>query len=141
MHVMNDLNKLYSPVIKEHNASPYHFQKVAEATTVKAYNPVCGDAFEFYLQMANGKISSLHFHGYGCAVSMASGSVLVKSLEGSGVADAINTCDRFLDSLTKEVDPVPDEWKAFAAVKEFPARHECATLAWMEIRKFLSGIK
>jgi nitrogen fixation NifU-like protein len=76
---MSDLNKLYAPAIKSHQANPYHFVRVGNAPhTVKAYNPICGDRYDFFLDVKDNMISSLHFHGYGCAVSMAAGSVLAK---------------------------------------------------------------
>ena len=137
---MSDLNKLYDPVIKAHQAHPYHFEKISNSSdTIKAYNPVCGDRFDFFVNLADKKLSTVHFHGYGCAVSMAAGSVLVKSMEGKSIKEAINLCNDYLDLLNgKEVkDNVPDEFRAFIAVKDFPARYECATMAWVEMKKFL----
>lgn len=137
---MSDLNKLYDPVIKAHQASPYHFEKIANASnTIRAYNPVCGDRYDFFVDLEDGKIANTHFHGYGCAVSMAAGSVLVKSLEGKSIEEAVNFCNHYLDLLDgKEVaTEVPEEFNSFIAVRDFPARYECAAMAWMEMRKFL----
>jgi nitrogen fixation NifU-like protein len=137
---MSDLNKLYDPVIKAHQANPYHFEKITNTSdTIKAYNPVCGDRFDFFVHVADKKLSTLHFHGYGCAVSMAAGSVMVKSLEGKSVEEAINLCNNYLDLLDgKEVKTkVPAEFDSFRAVRDFPARYECAAMAWMEMKQFL----
>ncbi len=137
---MSDLNKLYDPVIKAHQAKPYHFEKITNSSdTIRAYNPVCGDRYDFFVNVADKIISTMHFHGYGCAVSMAAGSVLVKSLEGKSIEEAINLCNDYLKLLDgKEViTKVPDEFRSFMAVRDFPARYECAAMAWMEMRKFL----
>jgi nitrogen fixation NifU-like protein len=85
------------------------------------------------------KLLALHYHGYGCAVSMAAGSVLVKSLEGKTIEEAVNLCNNYLALLDgKEVKTiVPEEFRAFIAVKDFPARYECAAMAWMEMKKYL----
>jgi nitrogen fixation NifU-like protein len=135
---MNDLNKLYDPVIRSHQANPYHFMKVKDAVhTVKAYNPICGDRHDFFLDVHDKRIKSLHFHGYGCAVSTAAGSVLVKSLEGKTVAEAIGLCTAYLDLLNGKAETLNEEWRALAVVREFPSRYDCAAMAWEEIREFL----
>jgi NifU-like protein involved in Fe-S cluster formation len=70
---------------------------------------------------------------------MAAGSVLAKSLEGKTIEEAINLCNDYLNLLDgKEViTKVPDEFSSFMAVRDFPARYECAAMAWMEMKKFL----
>ena len=68
----NDLRKLYSEIIKEHNENPFHFEKISDAKNmIKAYNPICGDRFELYVDSQQNKIEKLHFHGFGCAISKA----------------------------------------------------------------------
>jgi nitrogen fixation protein NifU and related proteins len=137
---MSDLNKLYDPIIKAHHAHPYHFvKKVSSSNSIKAYNPVCGDRFDFFIDIVDQKISSLYFHGYGCAVSMATGSVLAKSLEGKSIEDAIHLCHDYLNLLdgNKEISSVPEEFHSFKAVRDFPARYECAAMVWVEMKKFL----
>lgn len=135
---MDDLNKLYSPVIKAHQAHPYHFQKMKDVVNVKAYNPICGDKFEFYPEIDENKIISFHFHGYGCAVSMAAGSVLVKALEGRSIPDAITLCNAYLDLLhDKEADNLPPDFYSFKGVRDFPARFDCASIACVAIKNYL----
>jgi len=141
---MSDLNKLYDPVIKAHQANPYHFEKVTNSSdTIRANNPVCGDRYDFFVDIVDERISTIHFHGYGCAVSMAAGSILVKSLEGKSIDEAINLCNGYLDLLNGKQNKIkmPEEFQAFMAVRDFPARFECAAMAWMEMRKFLMNFK
>ena len=89
---MNErLKGLYKTIILEHNKEPFFFEKNEKATYgLKAYNQICGDRFELYFDVKNGLISDLTFHGFGCAISKASTSVLVKNLRGKDfIADGI----------------------------------------------------
>lgn len=137
-----DLKKLYTQVIKGHNDAPFHFTKIEKAqTVVKAYNPICGDRFEIYLDADSNKINAIHFHGFGCAISKASTSVLAKNLNGKRLAEAISICDQFLKFINKElkIDELilMDEFLAFSGVHDFPERYECATLSWKAVKEFL----
>ena len=140
---MNNLNKLYDEVIRRHNSQPYHFEKKTEASkSIQAYNPICGDRFDLFLEISPQQISTIHFHGFGCAVSKASSSVLVKTLEGKSIAEAKEICDQFLRLLKNELRPdeklLFDEFNSFSIVQEIPARYDCAALPWGEVQKFLN---
>src|SRR6478609_9660355 len=99
-----DLKKLYTQVIKAHNDAPFHFVKIENAPTVKAYNPICGDRFEIYLDVDSKKITAIHFHGFGCAISKASTSVLIKNLNEKKLLEAISICDNFLKFINREIN-------------------------------------
>lgn len=135
-----DINQLYHPVIKSHNADPFHFQKITNASfTLKAYNPVCGDKYEFYIDKNQDTILSLHFYGFGCAVSKAAGSLFVKSMEGKTIRESILLCENYLKLLKENVvdENLPKEFLCFAVVRDFPARYDCAAMACEEMLKFL----
>jgi nitrogen fixation protein NifU and related proteins len=137
-----DLKKLYSEIIRAHNDAPFHFEKRSDAhETIKAYNPICGDRFELYVGHDQNKINQLHFHGFGCAISKASTSILTKSLAGKEASEALIICNAFLRFINKEAtqneSPLPDDFLAFAGVHDFPERYDCATLSWREMKKFL----
>lgn len=139
---MNEaLKNLYKTVILEHNKSPHFFEKKEGATYVlKANNPVCGDRFDLYFEVENGVIEDLTFHGFGCAISKASTSVLVKNLRGKDFVKALLECQQFLSVTQGEVgkeENLSAELEAFTAAKDFPERLKCATLAWEEMLKFL----
>ena len=140
---MNNLNKLYDEVIKRHNSQPYHFEKKSDsAISLQAYNPICGDRFDLFLDSDNGTIKQIHFHGFGCAVSKASTSVLAKTLEGKSISEAKEICSQFLRLLKNEMNRdeimYSDEFKSFEVVQKIPARYDCAALAWVELAKYLS---
>jgi nitrogen fixation protein NifU and related proteins len=138
----SDLKKLYPEIIKAHNERPFHFEKRLNAhEVIKAYNPICGDRFELFITSDSKKVIAIHFHGFGCAISKASTSILVKSIEGKTQADALAICNTFLRFIDKETQDgkvtLPDEFLAFSGVHDFPERYDCATLSWKEVRKRL----
>ena len=140
---MNErLKNLYKTIILQHNKEPFSFEKNEDATYVlKAYNQICGDRFELFFEVKNGVIEDLTFHGFGCAISKASTSVLVKNLKGKTFEEALLLCEKFqsvtqVDSKIQE--NLGEEFEAFSAAKEFPGRLKCATLAWDEMIKFLN---
>jgi nitrogen fixation NifU-like protein len=137
-----DLNKLYSGIIRSHNESPFHFEKRTGGQTLKAFNPICGDRFELFVEIAEGRLNALHFHGFGCAISKASTSVMTQILEAKTVDEALMTCNHFLDFVDQKPPnkPLPEEFKAFAAVGDFPERYDCATLSWKEMKKYLEAV-
>lgn len=143
---MNErLKALYKSVILEHNKTPFFYEKNEEATYVlKAYNQICGDRFELYFEVKNGVIEDLTFHGFGCAISKASSSVLVKNLKGKTFEEALLLSQQFLsvtDEETNAEEKLEEEFEAFSAAKDFPGRLKCATLAWDEMIKFLEEKK
>ena len=84
----------------------------------------------------------MYFHGFGCAISKASNSILAQLINDQDWKKAYDCCCSFLEYLNQpnlqdklEVDP---RFEAFSAVHEFPSRMDCATLGWKEIKKFLS---
>ncbi len=138
----DDLKKLYSEIIKQHNETPFHFEKKGNAKNIiKAHNPICGDRFEVYVDSDPKTLRALHFHGFGCAISKASTSILAKTLEGKPLKGALELCDQFLRFINKESRdhdlPLSDDFLAFTGVHDFPERYDCATLSWREMKKFL----
>ena len=139
----DDLKTLYNETIRLHNDRPFHFQKKGETSTVRAYNPVCGDRFDFYIKHEDKRIVEIHFHGFGCAISKASASMLSQWLTGLDDAKAITLCMQFLDFLESNSDKpqvtLPEELHAFGPVHNFPERHDCVSQAWKELLIYLES--
>jgi len=141
--VKKDLKTLYKTVILQHNKLPFHFEKKENAPfVIEAYNSLCGDRFQVFLEHKNGIITTLHFHGYGCAISKASTSVLVKQLTGQSIEEGLASCKAFLKTLQTDSTTTPDneELAAFMGAKDFPGRAKGATLAWDELVPFLESL-
>ena len=135
----------YHPFLLDHNRAPRHYEKRPEAgCVVEAYNALCGDKFKLYLDVADGRVAKATFHGYGCAVSKASVSVLMTKIQGLPLPEVAQLLDEFLGDLGLTTTPnthAPQlsavEKAAFAAARAFPGRLKCATLGWEALRNFL----
>lgn len=140
-----DVKNLYPEIIKAHNANPYHFEKKDLPTSVRAYNPVCGDRFDFFIEWDSGRIAQLYFHGFGCAISKSSSSIMVKALEGKTLEESIVVCKDFLEYLSPQAPADEnfgqEDFRAFAAVRDFPARYDCATLSWVSVLAYLQSVQ
>lgn len=138
---MDTTKGLYHPTIMEHNQNPYHYGKKEGSNIIlKAYNPLCGDQFTLYVDVEGNRINQIHFHGYGCAVSKASTSLLAKDLEGKYLNEARVRVKMFIDMLKGPEADLPmalmnTDLAVFAVARQFPARLSCASLSWEELNK------
>jgi nitrogen fixation NifU-like protein len=136
------LKQLYKTQILKHSQNPFNEGKLEAYThLIKAYNPVCGDQFDLYLNIIDQQVIEASFTGYGCAISKASTSVLTKQIIGKGkteidafVADFLKLLDPNESQLPEEIT-ADEELLAFAAAREFPERLSCANLAWLALIK------
>ena len=138
---MNErLKNLYKTIILRHNNEPFFFEKKENLTHVlQAYNPICGDKFQLFFEIKNGVIEDLSFHGFGCAISKASTSVLVKNLKNKKIGEALLCCQEFQNIVDGKTKNASEEMEAFSAATDFPGRLKCATLSWDEMMKFLES--
>jgi nitrogen fixation NifU-like protein len=134
-----DLRELYRELILDHARNPRHFGRLEDAThTAQGINPLCGDKLELYLALDDeATIRDVSFEGSGCAISMASASLLTETVIGLTVEQADACFAAVTDRLTgtREGDATPagldlDRIRALDGVREFPSRVKCATLAW-----------
>ena len=131
----SNLRALYQEVIIDHGRRPRNFGPLPEANhNATGYNPLCGDKVTLHLKVKDDVIDDVRFEGAGCAISMASASMMSEALKGHTVADANALFARF-HALFEEQAPAPDaaslgKLEALTGVREFPSRVKCATLAW-----------
>jgi len=140
------MKKLYTQVIKTHNEKPFHFTRIENASyIVKAYNPICGDRFEIFMDIDSKEINEIYFHGFGCAISKASTSILAQSLDGKTLEEAIVICNNFLNFIDRKLESdeflLQEEFLAFSGVHDFPERYDCATLSWKEVKSCIESIE
>ncbi len=139
-----DLKDLYRDVIVDHNRSPRNFRKIAAADKVlEGFNPLCGDKLTLYLKLDGETIQDLSFEGSGCAISVASASLMTERLKGKSRADADKLFDEMHDLLTRSAPPEEVEslgkLAALAGVREYPSRVKCASLCWHTLKGALHG--
>jgi len=140
---MNDLRDLYQDVILDHYRRPRHRGALVDANRrAQGFNPLCGDQLTLYVRVKDGVIEDVSFEGSGCAISLASASLLTESIKGKTEREAEALFDRFRELVTQDdVTPHPGLGKleVLAGVREFPVRVKCATLAWHTLRAALAG--
>jgi len=134
---MNELQDLYRELILDHSRSPRHFGKLADAThTAEGINPLCGDKLRLYLRVADDDvIADAAFEGSGCAISVASASLLTEIVIGKTRDHALEFFQAVTRHLTAPnanttVDIDLGKIRALDGVREFPTRVKCATLPW-----------
>lgn len=138
-----DLRELYQEIILDHNRRPRHLHAIADASRrVAADNPLCGDQLQLYLKLEADRIVDISFEGSGCAISIASASMLTERLKGKTVQEAAALFETVHDLFTRQ--PPPDvtedlgELGALAGVRRYPMRVKCATLSWHALKAALS---
>jgi len=135
-----DLKQLYQDIILEHGKSPRNLGKCeGYSHEAKGYNPLCGDKVHVYLKLdSRKKVEGLTFEGDGCAISLASASIMTELVKGKFFEEAKEIINAFLDMIknTSELQSnhLDEEQKikvmSLSGVKRFPMRVKCATLAW-----------
>ena len=142
---MSDLRDLYQQVIIDHGRNPRNFGRLAAANHIKeGYNPLCGDRLTIYLNEAGGLIREARFEGSGCAISMASASLMTEALKGKTVAEADTLFNYFHDVVTATNQASAEKIGKLAVlggVAEFPMRVKCATLCWHTLRAAMNNSK
>ena len=135
-----DLKQLYQDIILEHGKNPRNLGKCeGHSHEAKGYNPLCGDKVHVYLKLDNvKKVEGLTFEGEGCAISLASASIMTELINGKSINDAKDIMNAFLNMIknTSEIQSnhLDEDQKtklmSLSGVKQFPMRVKCATLSW-----------
>lgn len=136
--MVNELKELYQEVILDHAKTPRNFRVIDNANCLACgHNPLCGDSLiVFLLTDSKGLIIDVSFKGNGCAISLASASMMTEMLKGKTKEEAKNLFDMFHNMCTEDnfvIDENNDNivrLQILAGVKNFPMRVKCATLAW-----------
>ena len=135
-----DLKELYQDIILEHGKSPRNFGKCDGYNhDAKGHNPLCGDQVHVYLKLNDQrKVEDISFEGSGCAISMASASIMTDLIKGKSNNEAKEIIEDFLgmikenpelkSNLLKEDDKT--KLMCLSGVKQYPMRVKCATLSW-----------
>ena len=135
-----NLKELYQEIILDHGKNPRNLRKTENFNKdAKGHNPLCGDKVHIYLKLnENKKIEDISFEGQGCAISMASASIMTDLVKGKEEFEVKEIVSDFLDMI-KEKDELnnnilheDDKTKlmCLSGVKQYPMRVKCATLSW-----------
>ena len=135
-----NLKELYQEIILDHGKNPRNLGKFDNFNKdAKGHNPLCGDKVHLFLKLdENKKVNDISFEGEGCAISMASASIMTDLMKGKSEKDAKEIIEKFLDMI-KEKDDIDTKLleedektklMSLGGVKNYPMRVKCATLSW-----------
>lgn len=132
---MSELRELYQQLIIDHGRHPRNFGSLDGANhTKEGYNPLCGDRLTIYLLEEDGIVKDIKFDGEGCAISMASASLMSGAIKGKSVIEVATFFEEFHKLVTGEGKPSLDsslgKLAVLGGVAEYPSRVKCATLCW-----------
>ena len=130
----SNLDDLYRDIVMDHYKSPRGRNDIQNADIVnEGKNPVCGDEIEVSMKVDGGRVDDISVQCMGCAISVASGSMLAETIKGKSV-DEVKKIARAVKAILKGEKPPDDielgDLEALEGVKKFPVRIKCALLSW-----------
>ena len=135
-----NLKELYQEIILEHGKNPRNLRKTENFNKdAEGKNPLCGDNVHVYLKLnEQRKVEDISFEGSGCAISMASASIMTDLIKGKSDNEAKEIIEDFLGmikenpELKNKILNEDDKTKlmCLSGVKQYPMRVKCATLSW-----------
>ncbi|HBA85341.1 MAG TPA: SUF system NifU family Fe-S cluster assembly protein [Verrucomicrobia bacterium] len=139
-----DLDALYQDIILDHYKHPRNYGPIAsEEVLMDEENPLCGDHIRLTAAVKDGVVQSVRFDGKGCAISMASSSMMTESVIDKPIEEARGVIRSFLASMRGDHPMDPEQAGdliALEGVKKYPLRIKCATLGWHAIETALQKI-
>ena len=135
-----NLKELQQEIILDHGKNPRNLRKTENFNKdAKGHNPLCGDKVHVYLKLnENKKLEDISFEGQGCAISMASASIMTDLLKGKAEKEVKEIVTDFLEMIKEKneikTNLLKDDEKTklmcLSGVKQYPMRVKCATLSW-----------
>ncbi len=141
---MSELEDLYREVILDHNKNPRNFAELDDADrTIEGVNPLCGDKLTLYVKLDGDRIADIGFKGTGCAISVASSSMMTERVKGATIDEGLQLFDTVHRMLAEsELDETAlmelGKLAALSGVREYPSRVKCASLAWHALKTALN---
>tara|TARA_B100001996_G_scaffold2340_1_gene2083 strand:+ start:945 stop:1418 length:474 start_codon:yes stop_codon:yes gene_type:complete len=146
-----NLKELYQEIILDHGKNPRNLKSISNYNKdAKGYNPLCGDKVHIYLKLNNNmKIEDISFEGSGCAISMASASIMTELFKGKEENDVKEIVSDFLDMIKEKPELSTNKLKedektklmCLSGVKQYPMRVKCATLSWHTLTSAMNNNK
>tara|TARA_Y100001935_G_scaffold40573_1_gene32627 strand:+ start:40 stop:504 length:465 start_codon:yes stop_codon:yes gene_type:complete len=144
-----NLKELYQEIILDHGKNPRNLGKFDNYNKdAKGHNPLCGDNVHVYLRLnENKKVEDISFEGSGCAISMASASIMTDMVRGKEEVEVKEIVTDFL-GMIKEKDVLDNKilkedektkLMSLSGVKQYPMRVKCATLSWHTLTSALDN--
>ena len=132
-----DVLELYQRIIIDHSRHPRNFGRLAGGQRADGDNPLCGDRVTVYVRLSGDVVAAAAFEGTGCALCIASASLMTEAVRGRTIADVEALSERVRKLVTAAADdPLGDRdaLSALAGVRRVPVRAKCALLPWHALR-------
>ena len=133
------IDDLYQEVILDHAKSPRNFGVLEQYTcTAEGNNPMCGDQLTVYVDIHDGVVSDVSYRARGCAISIASASIMSSMIKGRTLEEVNILFDKFHMLCTGqevEDDDDIDRLRVLSGVSKFPTRVKCATMSWHAVKE------
>ena len=146
-----NLKELYQEIILDHGKNPRNLRKAENFNKdAKGHNPLCGDKVHIYLKLnENKKVEDISFEGSGCAISMASASIMTDLIRGRKENEIKDIVKDFLYMIKEKPElsskNLKDDEKTklmcLSGVKQYPMRVKCATLSWHTLTSAIDNIQ
>tara|TARA_Y100000590_G_scaffold348217_1_gene399140 strand:+ start:16 stop:486 length:471 start_codon:yes stop_codon:yes gene_type:complete len=146
-----NLKELYQEIILDHGKNPRNLRKTKNFNKdARGHNPLCGDKVHIYLKLnETKKVEDISFEGEGCAISMASASIMTDLVKGKEENEAKELIRDFLEMIKEKSEiankQLSDDQKtklmSLSGVKQYPMRVKCATLAWHTLTSAIDNSK
>ena len=146
-----NLKELYQEIILEHGKNPRNLRKTENFNKdAKGNNPLCGDNVHVYLKLnEQRKVEDISFEGSGCAISMASASIMTDLIKGKSANETKEIIEDFLEMIKEKPDLSSKNLKedektklmCLSGVKNYPMRVKCATLSWHTLTSAIDNSK
>ena len=138
-----ELKSVYRECVLNHSREPHNFGR-APAVNREAvgFNPLCGDKITVYMNVQDDTLETVTFEGTGCAICIASASMMTDVLRGATAASADSLIDAAHDMFTDAnptEHPQLQEFQALTSVRAYPSRIKCATLGWSAAKAALEA--
>ncbi len=136
-----ELDDLYQEVLLDHYRHPRGAAPVSDRELVmEEVNPACGDHLRLAFELRDGHVVQVRHESRGCAISIASASIMAAFVEGRTPAEIRAAADGVIAMMRGESDlPAdgPEDLAALAGVRQFPMRIKCATMCWHAMKAAL----
>jgi nitrogen fixation NifU-like protein len=138
-----DVQQLYRQTVLDHSRHPRNFRRVDDAdAAAEGHNPLCGDKLTVYVKLGADAIEDVAFEGVGCAISLASASIMTEQIDHKSPSEARRDIGLVLSQFDRSApasDDAQGDMAALGGVRAFPSRIKCATLAWKTLLAALDG--
>lgn len=136
-----DLTDLYRQIVLDHSRHPRNQRRPGRYDReAEGHNTLCGDKVRVYLLLEDGTLQDVAFEASGCAICLASASMMTEAVRARPLHEARTSIDQFSTALTTNGGgTLTGDLAALSGVSAYPSRIRCATLPWETLRAALDS--